>query len=240
MARLAVALILIGALGLLLQGPDQPARAQPAKGGYAPVATPAALNRAVQSSLRGMQEWIDQRDYVSAGESLRELATLLPLYANLGSSADWKTRHAALKEAVNQLGNTVRTRNPAEIKKAIDRCGDALASLTKADPGTPDATGYRPTGGIKTWMVLLDSAYNEAKSAKNAADFDLSAQALAEESNAVALLRGDGRWQQTANEVRDLALGSITKAKADGLDTARAELKKLYQRCEACHQGNKR
>jgi hypothetical protein len=187
-----------------------------------------------------MQEWIDQRDYVSAGESLRELAALLPLYANLGSSADWKKCHTALKETITQLGNTVRTKNPTEIKKAIDRCGDALDAIAKADPGTADANGYRPTGGIKTWMVLLDTAYNEAKSAKNAADLELAAQALAEESNAVALLRGDGKWLQTAHEVRDLALGSITRAKADGLDTARAELKKAYQRCEACHQGNKR
>jgi hypothetical protein len=53
-------------------------------------------------------------------------------------------------------------------------------------------------------------------------------------------MRTHARWRRTAEEVRNLALSAADKARTEGVDAAKAELKKANQRCEFCHQGFKR
>jgi hypothetical protein len=237
-ARVGAAILFLGTCLLLWESPPRQALAQ--KAGYTPVASGKALARPMLASLKALEDWLDQKDYASTKQTLGELAALVPLSAGLGSEARWRELHDSLRKQLAALGGDVQGKRGAEARKKLEEAVRIVEAIARTDPGKPSAAGYRPTGGVKTWMVLLDAAYSDAKTAKTPAEAELLAQALAEESNAVALLRGDARWAQTSREVRDLALQAAAKARSDGLEAARSELKKINARCEFCHQGFKR
>jgi hypothetical protein len=210
-------------------------------GGYVPVGPPAAINKVLQVQLKSVSDWIAEKDFPSAVESARGLTTLAHLYAYHSADADWRKRCTALQETTTKLTSAAQRKSTADCDKLVAEVTRQLEDLQK-NPASSDSKGskdYRPQGGVKTWMVLVDTAHVEAKSAKSAKEFLALTQAVAAESNAIALLNKQQTWQKEALAVRDLALQAAEQVKGDDLKAAQAALKTMRQRCEVCHDRRK-
>jgi hypothetical protein len=207
---------------------------------YKPVAPPAALSEVLRSELKTLQGWLDDRDFASSAGTVQGLTTLSHLYSYQGSTPSWREKTAALSSICSQLQAATRKKDAALSARLAKECGELLDSLTKLTPGDPEKKDYRPQGSLRTWMLLLDAAHSDAKTAKTAQQLELLAGALAEEANAYQRARSDERWQKWFSDVRSNSLSAVEKARAKDLAGAKASLKAAYQHCEACHDSRKR
>jgi hypothetical protein len=215
--------------------------AEPGAEGYRPVAPAGAVHAAVRSSLKAVQDWLDEKDLPSAAQAAQGLSALAHLYARQGSKDDWRSKADALADACTRLAQSARGKDAAACARHLAECRRFLGELAGEPPGPPlKALDYTPRGGTKVWMLLLDGAYTDAKSARDAAEMERLAQALAEEMNAAQYLRPDGRWRRSSREVRAAALAVADRARSNDVAAARAALKVVYQRCEDCHQRGKK
>jgi cytochrome c556 len=215
--------------------------AEPEIPGYTPVVPPQAVHGAVQANLKTVQDWLDEKDFASAAQAAQGLNALAQLYLRQGSKEEWRTQAAALAAACTRLGASARSKDPAGCATQMKECRRLLDDLAGKTPGpAPAGKDFKPTGNAKTWMLLLDASYSDAKTARDAREMEQLAYAIAEEMNAAQYLRSDKRWRQSSVEVRTAALAVANRAKGNDLSAARAELKRVYQRCEACHQGSRR
>ncbi len=210
--------------------------------GYLPVTPARGLHQALQLQRNEIRDWLEQRDYPSTAEAVRCLSALTVLYGRQSGADAWQTETRKLHAAVDPLADAARRKSPADCGKGLQNVGgilDDLAKLAPAPPKEPDKD-FQPSGGVKTWMSLMESAYRGARRADNARDVEGLSLALAEEANAAGYLRADARWRNAHHEVRDLALAASRLAKGDDLEPARQALKAVYKRCEACHDARPR
>jgi predicted RecB family nuclease len=225
-------------MGLLVIALAAPSLTADEPVGYVPIGRPAAVHAALQIQLKAVRDWLDEKDFASAAETTRGLTVLAHLYGYQSTDADWRKRCTALQETSTKLAAAAQRKSKADSDKLVTDLTRLLEDLEKNPP--PDnarggAKDFKPQGGVKTWMVLVDSAHVEAKSAKSAKDFQLLTQAVAAEANAMAFLHKEASWQKESLAVRDLALQAAEQAKGDDLTAARTALKTMRQRCETCH-----
>jgi hypothetical protein len=213
---------------------------QPAETGYTPVAPAAPLHTALQSNLKQFGDWVDEKDFPSAAMTARGLLALAHLYGYQSTDPAWKKQIAALTETCNQLANAAGQKSAAECQKGMESCKRLLAELAKYPLNGAKAVekSFKPPAATKTWMLLMDAAYSDAKTAKSPKELEHLAYAIAEEVNASAFLRNDANWRKQALAVREAALKVVKES--DDLAVAKKSLKEIYNRCEACHQNSKR
>jgi hypothetical protein len=219
-----------------------PAVAQaPDANSYAPLSPPESYQAALRSNLKITRDWIDMKDFASATQSQRLVVALAQLYALRSDDDKHKEQAAALRTLCDKAAAAIRTKNAAACNKALTDCDEAVAALTKT-PATEKAIhkDFKPFGNTNTWMMLMDCSIIDAEDAKSAEDFQHLALAVAEEANVTRFLRNEARWRKFAEETRAVAQRAAEAAKKDGLDAGRAEMKKIKQTCNACHQGYKR
>ena len=215
--------------------------AEPAGEGYSPVVPPASVHAALQSTLKTVQDWLADKDYASAAEAGQALTALAHLYTYQGSQPAWREKTTALAETSTRLTAAAQKKDAAACARLAQECGRLLEDLAGSSPGDrPVEKGFRPHGSTKTWMTLMDWAYGDAKTAKQPQELEQLAGAIAEEVNAVQFQRTEARWQQSSLDVRSAALEVAEKAKGKDLAAAKAALKTVYSRCEACHEGYRR
>lgn len=215
--------------------------AGPADEGYSPVAPAAALDAVLRSSLKTVQDWINDKDFVSAGRDSQGLAVLAHLYAHQGGDRIWRERSTALAESASRLAAAARSKDAVACTKQMEECTRLLDDLAKRSPGVRGTVkDFKPRGGTATWMLLMDAAYSDAKTARTSRELEHLAGSIAEESNALRHLRGDARWRQTSRDVQTAALQAADKAKAGDLAGAKTALKVVYRHCEACHDLSRR
>lgn len=231
---------------LLLLGLVRPAQecgaADSAADGYVPARSAEGVHRALASNLKVAQMWVEDKDFASAAESAAGLRALAHLYSCQSTRPEWRQRAGRLDQACAALLASARAKNAAACLQALNECHqllDEFARLPTPDRKEADPS-FKPQGGTQLWMLLMEGAYTDAKSARTAEQLDALAAALAEEINAVRHLRTEAKWRKMCDEVRDAALQAAATARKSDLDTARKELKLVYQRCEACHQGYKK
>lgn len=203
------------------------------------VSNAAAVHAAVLSSLKLVRNWLDDKDFVSAAQASTELATIARLYAYQGTDDAWRKRGNAFQEVCGRLGDAVRRKSAADADKAYAECERLLSDLGR-NPPTGARADFKAFGTNKTWMLLVEGTYRDAKRADSAREMELQIRALAEEMTVVAGLHSDAKWRGLANDVREAALRVAPLATGTDLAPARKALKEVYQRCEVCHQGNKR
>ena len=210
--------------------------------GYSPVVSPPPLHAFLQSNLKLVQGWLDDKDYVSAAEATQGLVTLAQLYAYQGAEPAWQRRCSALQEECSRLMQAARRKSAADCEKSTRECGRLLEELAKTPPAGDKARAenFKTPGSTKTMMLLMDGAYADAKSSRKTAEVEQLAQAIAELSNASAHLRREAAWKQATDEVRDLALKAAGLARGDDPAPAKVALKEMYRRCEKCHTSYKR
>jgi hypothetical protein len=232
--RTLQALVILGAAFLVAADPDTNV--------YSTVGRAEPLNVSFQNHLKEAREWLLDKDYASAAQSAQELAALAHLLAYHYPSLDGQTKAKELCEAVESLTVRIKEKEQAGCQKAVAKCEAAAKTLAALPAETEKVAikNYKPSGSTKTWMMLMDAAYVDGKSTKDARAFEQQALTLAEEANAAAFLRTDARWRQFSREVRDLALEAARKARESDVATARLTLKRANERCEACHQGYRR
>jgi hypothetical protein len=204
--------------------------------GYVPAAPPAAVHAAIQVQLKAVRDWLAEKDFASAAETTRGLTALAHLYGYQSADADWRKRCTALQETSSKLASAAQRKSMADCDKLVAELTRLLDDLEKNGPA--DAKGskdFRPQGSVKTWMILMDTAHVEAKSAKSIKDFQLLTQAVAAEANALAFLQKERGWQTESLAVRDLALQAANQVKENDLAAAKNALKTMRQRCETCH-----
>jgi hypothetical protein len=225
----------------LLVLPLSPA-AEPTNRDYIPVSPAPALHAGLQASLKLVQDWLADKDFLSATEASQQLMALATLYTFQSAQPDWRTRGAELRATCDRLTAAARAKDAGRCAKAVEDCQRALSELAKDPPAGARSVerDFRPFGSNKVWMQLMDGAYTDAKTAPSAQDLENLVYQVAEEANAVGHLRAEPRWRQMSVEVRETALAVAKRVQSAGLDVARRELKSVYQRCEACHQGYKR
>lgn len=206
---------------------------------YQPVAPPQALQAVLQANLKQARDWLGDRDFASAAETAQGLAALAQVYTYQSKEPAWQKQATALREACAQLGAAARQKDAAACDRAVAALAAVLDDCARQPPtgARASAVGFKPLGGNKTWMLLMDAAYADAKTAREPATLELLALALAEECNAARHLRPDARWRQMAQDVQAAALTVAERARARDLPAAKRELKVVYERCEACHQG---
>ncbi len=211
-------------------------------GAYTPVATPRALLTALRMNLKIVEGWLNDRDYASAGQTAQGLIVLAQLQAYQSGDKDWQLRTKALAEAGGRLLAATKKKDPAACEKSVRECAVLLDELAKRPVPGPKVTAknFATFGSTKTWMLLMDGTYVDAKSAKKPAELEDLAYTLAETLNVTSHLRNDAMWRTMALDNRKAALSAATKAAANDLDGARRDLKAVYAGCEACHQGYKK
>jgi hypothetical protein len=241
-ARRFAGLVLIGSGLFAAPGWRSAADQAPSSTGYSPVAPAAALHRVLESNLKLVRDWLDDKDFLSAGEAIQGLAVLTQLTGYRSTAPSWREKIAALQAACEQLQRSARAKDAAACAKNADECQRILADLAKNMPAGEKivVTDFEPFGSTKTWMLLMDGCYVDAKSAKRAGELEQLAYVLAEQANAFGQMRMDRRWRQASTEVRDSALEVARLARENNLEGARVGLKKVYNQCEVCHQGFKR
>src|SRR5262249_55226088 len=186
--------------------------------GYAPVAPTPAVHAAVQSSLKTVQDWLDEKDYASAAQAAQGLKGMGRLYVYPGSDPAWRERASALAEAAARLGAAARAKDVAGCARLVQDSERLLGELARSDPGKRAIEkDFKPYGAVKTWMLLLEGSYSDAKVAKETPALGKLAYAVAEEANAAQFLRADARWRQSFREVRAAALDVAEKAKGTDL-----------------------
>jgi hypothetical protein len=223
-------------LGFLMVAADPPAAKE-----YKPAAPPAALHAAAQASVKAARNWLDERDLASARNSAQELAVLAQLFALQSKDTAWRQKTAALQQTAGRFGSLAGAKDQPGSEKALKEYETLLADLAGLKPGqAPLDTEVNTFGTTGVWMRLLDGAYQDAKSARTVQELEHLALALAEEMNATARLRREARWQTFSRQVTETALAAVEQARKQGLQVGRTELKKVYARCEACHEGFKR
>lgn len=212
--------------------------AAPGDEGFKPVANSAALRTATDMALRGAYDWLAQKDLASLAQSGPELELMARLLAVQGNNADWQKATADLADAAKKLGPACRAKDATKATGLLKTYEDQLAALAKTPPGAVVATtNFKATASVKTWMLALDFAYNEAKLAKSADKMNALALVLAEEANAMQFARTDAKWRTISREVRDHALHAAEAAAGKKIDEAKGFLQKAFQRCEFCHKG---
>jgi hypothetical protein len=215
--------------------------AEPAQNGYSPITPPSALHTALRSELKIVQGWVNDRDFASADQTTQGLTALAQLYRAQGSEPAWREKTTALANLCSRLGSAARNKDGPECNRLTQELGRLLDDLVKTRAGSPTGErDFKPHGSTKTWMLLMDGAYSDAKTAKTPQEFEQLALALAEEANAYQYARADGRWRGFCVEVRSGALGAAEKARAKDLAGARVALKAVYRTCEACHERSRK
>jgi hypothetical protein len=232
---------LVLALVAVVPGPsDAPARPASAEA-YAPVAPAAAVHRGLKTNLDIARGWIEEKDFGSAAATAQALAVLAELHGYQSPAGAWRAYTAALRDACLRLAAAARAKDRPACLKCLQECDQLLADLAKGPPpGEKGGDGLLVFGANRVWMMLLDWAYADARTARSAKELESLAYLLAEEAQAVALQRPAPQWRQAAQGVRDAALAAVKKAQADDLPGARVALKKAYESCTACHEGFRR
>ncbi len=209
---------------------------------FTPVGSGAGVHAALRSNLKIVRDWLNDKDFLSAAETAQGLTALAWLYSFQSTEPSWQAKTAALKDACSKLAASAKAKDAGDCEKQSQFCEKLLQDLEQNPPLGSKVVEKRmkPFGATKTWMSLMDGAYTDAKTAKTAKEMEHMASAIAEEVNVVAHLRDDARWQRAAGEVREIALRVAAEAKGDDLAQARADLKTIYNRCQACHEAFRR
>jgi hypothetical protein len=229
-------LVLAGSLLLVgVQGTSSP-------GADAPAGSTAAIQAAFQANLKTVRDWLNDKDFASAEETTRGLTSLAHLYAQYSADADWRKRCSELQAATVSLADAAKRKSAVDCDKAALRCGGLLEDLAKNQPKWADKppSDFKPLGAVKTWMVLMDGGYVDAKSAKTPHDLALVLHGIAAEANATAYLHVDATWRKDSFAVRDTALQIAGQTDKGDLPALRKSLKEIYNRCEACHDRSRK
>jgi hypothetical protein len=232
---LLVGLALLGLLGVGRS-------AEPAEKGYRPVTRPAVLQAALEGQLEAVRAWLDDKDLPSAAEAAQGLTALARLHSYQNSQPAWQEKTTALASSASRLNSAARSKNAAECARLLQECTRLLEDLGRQPPGSAPAVvkDFKPQGSTKTWMLLMDAAYSDAKTARTPQELEQLASAIAEEVNAYQFFRNDDRWRQDSLEVRSAALAVAEKARARDLAAGRMGLKSVYRACESCHERTRR
>jgi hypothetical protein len=227
-------LVGLGLLGLLGAGRS----AEPVDKGYRPVTPPGVLQGALKGQLETVRGWLNEKDLPSAAEAAQGLTALARLHSYQSSQPAWQEKTAALANSASRLASAARSKDAAECARLIQEFSRLLEDLGRQPPGPAPAVvkDFKPQGSTKTWMLLLDGAYSDAKSARTPQELEQLASAVAEEINAYQFFRGDDRWRQDSLAVRKAALAVAEKARARDLEAGRMGLKSVYRACESCHE----
>src|SRR5262245_36964976 len=200
--------------------------AEPAGNGYSPVAPAVAIHAALKTNLKTVEDWLGDKDFASANQSAQGVAALAQLYLFQGDGPSWRGRTTALAAATNRLTAAAKAGDAAGCADAVRACDRLLDELAGTSPGSrPAAKNFKPPVPTRTWMLLMDSAYSDAKTANDGKELASLAYAIAEEANAVRHLRTEERWRKIAAEVSGTAMDVAKKAENNDLQTARAALK---------------
>ncbi len=208
---------------------------------YTPVTSPDILHAGLESNLEFVRQWLKDGDFKSAVQSAQSLDALAHLYAHQSSDAQWRAQTKRLRALTARLLDFCLRKDKAKANEARVALTKELKSLRNATlkkrEGVKD---YRPRGSTKTWMLLMDGAYSDGKFAEDGKDMARYVREVAEEANALRFLRGGEDWNKLATGVRDVALEVATKIESKSSKEAKPVLKKIYQRCKACHDHYRR
>jgi hypothetical protein len=205
----------------------------------APVSPSAAIHASLKSNLEQVRNWLADGDFASAAQAARGLSALTWLCAQQGDTPGWRRQAAALRRACAALEAAAGRKDSTASGRAADSCAALLAVLEKEKPGDPKSGAPAPFGSTKTWMLLMEGAYVDSKSAKSPRDLERLAREIAEEIRVVSRLRSDPRWRKMSEDVRAAALTAADAGRTQDLASARKAMKAVYQRCEACHQARR-
>jgi hypothetical protein len=207
--------------------------------GYEPVSPSLALTLPIRSNLLAVRDWLRDKDFASAAETIRGLALLADLAKQQSPDEAWRKRCTGLQEGIAKLADAARRKSLPDSEKSLAECIQLLDDLAKNAPaaeGRKAVANFKPSGGLKTWMLVMEWSHLDATSARNGKELELMAIAIAEEANAAAWLRNDATWRADCVNVRDAALKVAAQARGDDFDGAKKSLKTvLYKQCEACH-----
>jgi hypothetical protein len=237
----SIALSLLAALGAAMAnrcGATSSMHALAAGDGYVPVAPLESLVRSIRLNLKVAGDWLNEGDFESAADTIERTKLLIDFCDLRSSEESWQRRIGELRSQCQQLVDESKKKDADASStrlKEIAKTLDAVAS-TPPPVDARSVAEYEPKVPVRSFMKLLDSCYADAKSAKSIADLQAMVYAIAETTNAAQFLRTDDIWRERAGDVRQAALRVAALKPDTDLKVARAELKNVYERCQACHK----
>lgn len=214
---------------------------QTSPNGYKPVTPASTLQKALESNLGFVRQWLKDKDYKSAAQSVEGVEALALLYYHRGTSPQWQKETKVLRDLCEQLASLVEKKNGAMAKELVKKCEAQVKIIARLPPPVAKpVAGFRPGSGTKTWMLLMDGAYSDARYATSPGELARYARELAEEANALAYLQQSAQWQKHAKAVSREAVAVSEMATTKNLTELKKAIQKVYQRCKACHENYRR
>lgn len=201
----------------------------------------ASLEVVLRANLKQLRDWLADDDLASAAQTADCMAALAQLMARQGADENWRKATFEFQQMCAKASSAARKKDGPASTKIAEELATRLELMKRSLP-TGVHSGRKTdklTGSTKTWMLLFDSTYVDAKSAMTGPALRQWAQALAEEADGVKALRADPRWQRWCDDIQKQALVAADKAPQD-LEAARRELRKVNGSCEECHQKNRK
>jgi hypothetical protein len=201
-----------------------------------PAKTRAALIQTFGSNLDFCDQWVGAKDFKSLDRSVAELPILVAAAKRLTAEDD-AAKIDALKKSVATLTKAAKDSDPMAAKSALAQLKSDLEALGEAKIAESPKPIEKSPGGFGPLMSLMDATFADAKTAATVGEANeakMSALALAELSQYLAIDRNDERWRKQSDE---LAAAAREAATSDATDekSLRKVFHDVYQRCEACH-----
>lgn len=204
-----------------------------------PPATPSivALHTAVSGNLDYCDDWLAGKDFKTLAVTAEGIQLLADALGRFGDGPQWKAAGDELREGARLLQQAAKAQDAAKCKAALAVLRERGARFVKLKPSGKPAKGARPSASLRSMMSLLDGTYADAKASLAFGEAEAAkstAIVLAELGRVVSNYRGDERWSKMSREMIAAAL-ETAEMKSDDPQAVRAQLRGVYQRCEACH-----
>src|SRR5579871_6540471 len=148
-------LVLVLLLGALGWGPWA-GNAAMQQTGYEPVSPPLALTLPLRSNLLAVRDWLRDKDFAAAAETIRGLVLLADLAKQQSPDEAWRKRCTELQAGITKLANAAGRKSLPDSEKALAECNQLLDDLAKNAPaaeGRKAVAKFKPAGALKTWML---------------------------------------------------------------------------------------
>jgi hypothetical protein len=201
----------------------------------------AALHGALTTGVLHAREWLDQGDYKSLAQSAGGLELLAALLKAKSDDRAWQAATGNIAGAVDEVRAAAGAQDAERSRRALAALDKAIENAKSAAPTGKPADLPRPPA-IRPLMLTIDGISADAKVAILSGDVPAAknqAYVLAELARLVSNSRTTGNWSSLASDFAAAAQRAATSPETDP-QAVRKLLRGISEKCEACHDRNKR
>lgn len=197
----------------------------------------AGLNVSLAKNLLHANEYIEQKDAKSLGQTAGNVQLLAELQKSRSDDSQWQEVLGKLIAAASDVQAAAKTEDMGKCKAALGALEQAFAKTTARQPtGKPQAVAKPPA--IRSLMLSLDAIFADAKVSLLAGNVDAAkkqAMVVAELGKLVSNQRATAEWSSLAGDFSTAATTAASSPETDP-KLVRQHFRGVAERCEACHE----